>query len=185
MTGDIYSIAGKVALITGGSRGIGQSIAELFAERGAEVIICSRKQQDLDVVAAGIRAKGGKAHAIQAHVGKLDDIERLVGLLDERGLAVDVLVNNAGISPPNAGTFCDTTPALWDKIMEVNVRGPFFLTAALGRKMAERGSGAIVNISTTSALMAQPEIGAYCVSKAALNTMTRCFARELDRGACA
>ncbi|MBK6403124.1 MAG: SDR family oxidoreductase [Rhodocyclaceae bacterium] len=179
MTGDIYSIAGKVALITGGSRGIGQSIAELFAERGAEVIICSRKQQDLDVVAAGIRAKGGKAHAIQAHVGKLDDIERLVGLLDERGLAVDVLVNNAGISPPNAGTFCDTTPALWDKIMEVNVRGPFFLTAALGRKMAERGSGAIVNISTTSALMAQPEIGAYCVSKAALNTMTRCFAREL------
>lgn len=172
-------LAGRTALITGGSRGIGQAIAELFAESGAEVIICSRKQQDLDAVAEGIRARGGKVHAIAAHVGKLDEIERLVNVLDERGLAIDVLVNNAGISPPNPGMFCDTTPALWDKIMEVNVRGPFFLTAALGKRMAKRGKGSIVNISTTSALMAQPEIGAYCVSKAALNTMTRCFAREL------
>jgi NAD(P)-dependent dehydrogenase (short-subunit alcohol dehydrogenase family) len=179
MSPSAFPLAGRTALITGGSRGIGRAIAELFAESGAEVIICSRKQQDLDGVAEGIHTMGGKAHAIQAHVGKLDDIERLVGVLDERGLAVDVLVNNAGISPPNTGTFCDTTPALWDKIMEVNVRGPFFLTAALGRKMAQRGRGSIVNISTTSALMAQPEIGAYCVSKAALNTMTRCFAREL------
>jgi NAD(P)-dependent dehydrogenase (short-subunit alcohol dehydrogenase family) len=176
---DIYAIAGKVALITGGSRGIGQAIAELFAERGAEVVICSRKQESVDEVAEAIRAKGGKCHAFAAHVGKLEEIERLVKTLDERGLAVDILVNNAGISPPNSADFCDTTPALWDKIMDVNLRGPFFLTAALAKKMAARGKGAIVNISTTSALMAQPEIGAYCVSKAALNTMTRCFAREL------
>jgi len=173
------SLEGRTALITGASRGIGRAIADLFAQHGAEVILCSRKQESLDEAAAAIRASGGKAHAIAAHMGRQQDIRALLQDLAARSLHVDILVNNAGISPPNTGTFCDTTPALWDKIMEVNVRGPFFLTAALGRKMAQRGRGSIVNISTTSALMAQPEIGAYCVSKAALNTMTRCFAREL------
>lgn len=142
MTTDPHSIAGKVALVTGGSRGIGQAIAELFARRGAEVVVCSRKQESVDAVAASIRATGGPAHAFAAHVGKLEEIERLLARLEERG--------------------------------------PFFLTAAIAKQMARRGKGgAIVNISTTSALMAQPEIGAYCVSKAALNAMTRVFAREL------
>jgi len=174
-----FSLTGRTALVTGGSRGIGAAIAGRFAAAGAEVIVCSRRQEAVDEVAQAIRARGGRAHAIAAHMGRLDEIERLVRTLDDRGLAVDVLVNNAGISPPNSGDFCDTSPALWDKIMEVNVRGPFFLTASLGKRMAARGKGTVVNISTTSALMAQPEIGAYCVSKAALNMVTRCFAREL------
>ena len=174
-----FSLTGKTALVTGGSRGIGAAIAERLAAAGAEVIVCSRRQEAVDEVAQAIRARGGRAHAIAAHMGRLDEIERLVQTLDARGLAVDVLVNNAGISPPDSGDLCDTSPALWDKIMEGNVRGPFFLTASLGKRMAARGKGTVVNISTTSALMAQPEIGAYCVSKAALNMVTRCFAREL------
>jgi NAD(P)-dependent dehydrogenase (short-subunit alcohol dehydrogenase family) len=173
------TLAGKVALITGASRGIGLAIAERFVDEGAEVVLVSRKQAQLDEVAAALRARGGKAHAIAAHMGRLDDVRELVCQLDERGLVVDVLVNNAGISPPHTESLADTTEALWDKVMEVNLKGPFFLTAAIGKRMAERGRGTVVNISTTSALMAQPEIGVYCISKAGLNMMTRCFAREL------
>ncbi|WP_186453800.1 SDR family NAD(P)-dependent oxidoreductase [Denitratisoma sp. DHT3] len=174
-----FSIAGKVALVTGASRGIGLAIAELFVEQGAEVIIVARKQETLDQAAAELRAKGGKVHAIASHMGRMEDIQKLVATLDERGLDVDILVNNAGISPPHVESFADTTEALWDKVMDVNLKGPFFLSGAIGKKMAARGGGNIINISTTSALMAQPEIGAYCVSKAALNTVTRCYAREL------
>lgn len=173
------ALAGKVALVTGASRGIGLAIVERFAAEGAEVVLVSRKQEPLEAAAAAIRARGGKAHAIAAHMGKLDDIRELVRTVDERGLAVDVLVNNAGISPPHVESLVDTTEALWDKVMDVNLKGPFFLTAAVGKAMAERGSGTVVNISTTSALMAQPGLGAYCISKAGLNMVTRCFAREL------
>jgi len=179
MPTNILSLEGKTALITGGSRGIGRAIADLFAEHGAEVILCSRKQESLDEAAAAIRAQGGKAHAIAAHMGKQEDIRALLQKLAARSLNVDILVNNAGISPPHDHALVDTTEALWDKIMDVNLKGPFFLSAAIGKQMAERGGGAIVNISTSSALMAQPEIGAYCISKTGLNMVTRCFAREL------
>jgi NAD(P)-dependent dehydrogenase (short-subunit alcohol dehydrogenase family) len=179
MNDSIFSIKGKTALITGGSRGIGKAIAELFAEQGAEVIVVSRKQDAVDAVANEINANGGKAHGIAAHMGDLEAINKLVATLKEKNLDVDILVNNAGISPPHGLAFIDTPPELWDKIMDVNLRGPFFLCTALAKQMVARGSGSIINISTTSSLIAQPEIGAYCVSKAAMNAMTGNLAREL------
>jgi len=173
-----YSVAGRTALVTGASRGIGLAVAELLVEQGAEVILSARRQETLDMAAAELRAKGGKVHAIAAHVGRMEEVRQLVATLDERGLAVDILVNNAGISPPHAESLADTTEALWDKVMDVNLKGPFFLSGALGKRMAARGRGSIINISTTSALMAQPGLGVYCVSKAGLNMVTRSFARE-------
>lgn len=173
-----HSVEGRTALVTGASRGIGLAVAELLAAQGAEVILSARRQETLDAAAAELRAKGGKVHAIAAHVGRMEELRRLATTLDERGLAVDILVNNAGISPPHTESLADTTEALWDKVMDVNLKGPFFLCGALGKRMAARGRGSIINISTTSALMAQPGLGVYCVSKAGLNMVTRTFARE-------
>ncbi len=174
-----FSIAGRTALVTGASRGIGLAVAELLVDHGAEVILVARRQETLESTAAGLRARGGRAHAIACHMGRPEEVRRLVSTLDERRLDVDILVNNAGISPPHDEALVDTTEALWDKVMDVNLKGPFFLSAAIGKKMAARGRGSIVNISTTSALMAQPGLGVYCVSKAGLNMVTRTFAREL------
>ena len=174
-----FSIAGRTALVTGASRGIGLAVAELLVDHGAEVILVARRQETLETTAAALRARGGQAHAVACHMGKPEEVRRLVSTLEERRLDVDILVNNAGISPPHDEALVDTTEALWDKVMDVNLKGPFFLSAAIGKKMAARGRGSIVNISTTSALMAQPGLGVYCVSKAGLNMVTRTFAREL------
>ena len=174
-----FSIAGRTALVTGASRGIGLAVAELLVDHGAEVVLVARRQETLETTAAALRARGGRAHAVACHMGKPEEVRRLVSTLEERGLDVDILVNNAGISPPHDEALVDTTEALWDKVMDVNLKGPFFLSAAIGKRMAARGRGSIVNISTTSALMAQPGLGVYCVSKAGLNMVTRTFAREL------
>lgn len=173
-----FSLEGRTALVTGGSRGIGRATAELLAQAGAHVIVSSRNAGDLGDVAASIRAAGGKADAIPAHVGRTEDVETLLAELERRALHVDILVNNAGISPLMKELFSGTSPELWQKIMDVNLRGPFLLGARLGRAMAGRGSGSIVNISSTGAMRTSPLIGAYCVSKRAVNTLTEVFAKE-------
>lgn len=176
---NLFSLEGKTALVTGGSRGIGRAIAELFAATGARVVLSSRTQADLDPVAASIRARGGRADVIVADVGKIDEVESLLAELTRRDLAVDILVNNAGIMPVVEGSFSEATPESWHHVMDVNLRGPFLLSVRLGQRMAERGTGAIINVSSVAATRPAPSLGPYCVSKAGLNTLTQVLAKEL------
>jgi NAD(P)-dependent dehydrogenase (short-subunit alcohol dehydrogenase family) len=172
-----FSLQDKVAIITGGSRGIGKAIAEGFAEMGAKVVLASRKAEALEEVRRGIQEKGGEAHVIPTHMGDLEGIERLVqGTLDKYG-TIDILVNNAATNP----VFCSTAEieeAAWNKIMDVNVKGVFFLTQKVGKVMCDKGSGSVINISSEAGFCPTPFLGVYSISKAAVNMLTKVFAQE-------
>ena len=176
-----YSLKGKVAIITGASRGIGQAIALGFAEAGADLVVSSRnkKPPELEKVAEQIRALGRRALAVPAHVGKKEDIQNLVQkTLAEFG-SIDILVNNAGANPV-LSPMVDLDEEAFDKVLEVNLKGAFMMSKAIAREMIKRGSGKIINISSISGLRARADgTGAYCISKAAVNMMTQVMAREL------
>jgi NAD(P)-dependent dehydrogenase (short-subunit alcohol dehydrogenase family) len=171
-------LTGKVALVTGGSRGIGRAIALGFARAGAQVVVASRKQTGVDAVAAEIRELGGTALAVAAHVGEETAIVSLV----EKALAafgrIDVLVNNAATNP-HFGPLLDATAAQWDKIMQVNLRGVFLLCQQVVPGMRERGGGSIINIASIEGLRPSKVLGVYSVSKAALILLTQALAQEL------
>ncbi len=172
------NLTGKVALVTGGSRGIGRAIALGMADAGAQVVVASRKQTGVDAVADEIRSRGGTALPVAAHVGEEQAIEGLVKQsLDAFG-HIDILVNNAATNP-HFGPLLDATPALWDKIMQVNLRGVFLLCRKVVPGMRERGGGSIINIVSIEALQPSKMIGVYSVSKAALLLLTRALAQEL------
>ena len=177
----LCSLKGKVAVITGGSRGIGQAIALTFAEAGADVVVSSRdkKPPELEKVAEQVRSLGRRGLAVPAHVGKKDEVERLVGkTLDEFG-RIDILVNNAGANPV-LSPMVELGEEAFDKVLEVNLKGAFLMSKAVGREMIRQGGGRIINISSISGLRARADgTGAYCISKAALNMMTQVMAREL------
>jgi dehydrogenase/reductase SDR family protein 4 len=173
-----FSLEGKRALITGSTRGIGRAIAEAFAECGAEVIVSSRKAEAVEATVAAIRAAGGLARGFPLHVGRPQEIESLVHQLDEEGLEVDILVNNAATNPVY-GSLADTELSAWNKILEVNLTGPFLLSNALGQRMSARGRGCIINVTSAGALKPGTGLGAYCVAKAALITLTQAAAKEL------
>ena len=176
MSGDLFDLSGKVALVTGGSRGLGYQIVKAFAEHGADVIIASRKLEACEAVAAEMRSLGRRTLAIAAHVGKWDEIDRLV----ERAYAafnrIDILVNNAGMSPRMPSH--EVTEDLFDKVVGLNFKGPFRLAAQIARRMSEGNGGTIINVSSSGALMPLPEIVPYSAAKAALNAMTLSFAHE-------
>jgi len=165
-------------LVTGGTRGIGFAIAQAFAECGAELIVCSRKAEAVETAAAAICQAGGVARGLPLHMGRPDQIEALVQQLDEEQLEIDILVNNAATNPVY-GSLADTELSAWNKILEVNLTGPFLLSNALGKRMAARGRGSIINVTSAGALQPGDGLGAYCVSKAALITLTRVAAKEL------
>ena len=172
------SLAGKIALVTGGSRGMGRQMVLAFAAAGADVIISSRKQDACEEVAEEVRALGRRASAISAHAGDWSQMEALA----ERGWAewgrIDILVNNAGMSPvePHSVT---TTEALFDKVISVNFKGPFRLAALIGTRMRDEGEGgSIINVSSLGAVSPQAGIIPYAGAKAALNAMTVGLARE-------
>ena len=166
----------KVALVTGGSRGLGYHMVRAFAERGADVIIASRKIESCEVAAEECRAMGRRALAFAAHVGKWAECDALIAAAYSEFGRVDVLVNNAGMSPPMPSH--KVPEKLFDSVMNLNFKGPFRLASQIGKRMADGDGGAIINISSTGALMALPGVVPYGAAKAALNAMTVSMSRE-------
>lgn len=177
MSGDPFDFSDKVVLVTGGSRGLGREMVLGFASRGAALIIASRKQDACEAVAAEVRGLGGRALAIGAHVGKWDDLERLTDVAYAEFGRVDVLINNAGMSPL-APSMVEVSEALFDKIVEVNFKGVYRLSTLIGSRMAAAEGGAIINISSVGSLMPSPYFGAYAGAKAAINALSIALARE-------
>jgi dehydrogenase/reductase SDR family protein 4 len=178
MTEPSFDLSGKVAIVTGGSRGIGRAIALGLANYGADVVVASRKQADLDVVADEIRALGRKAAAIATHMRDREEIERLVqATLAEFG-KIDILVNNAGTNP-YFGPFLEMEERTWDQIMAVNLKGYYLLAVAVAKGMVERKSGNIINVASAGGRRASPGLGGYSISKAGVIMLTQVLAQEL------
>ncbi|QUD90380.1 SDR family NAD(P)-dependent oxidoreductase [Phenylobacterium montanum] len=174
---DEFDMTGKVALVTGGSRGLGLEIARAFARHGADVIITSRKLEACEAAAGEIEAMGRRALAYGCHVGKWDEIPGLVDAAYGRFGKIDVLVNNAGIAP-TAPSSAELSEELFDKTVGVNFKGPFRLSALVGERMFAAGSGAIVNVSSTAAVSPSRTYPVYSGAKSALNILTQCHAME-------
>ncbi|MFJ1969477.1 SDR family NAD(P)-dependent oxidoreductase [Streptomyces sp. NPDC087903] len=174
---DLFDLSGKVALVTGGSRGLGREMVRAFATAGADLVIASRKAEACESVATEVRGLGRRALPVAAHVGCWEDLAGLTDAAYEEFGKVDVLVNNAGMSPL-APSSAETSEELFDKVIGVNFKGPFRLASLVGRRMAEAGGGSIINVSSSGALMPLPRFGPYAGAKAALNTLTTVFALE-------
>jgi NAD(P)-dependent dehydrogenase (short-subunit alcohol dehydrogenase family) len=174
-----FDVSGKVAVVTGASRGIGSAIAEALAEHGAEVVLSSRKQADLDSEAERINGLyPGKATAIAAHAGREGDLQKLVDQVMERFSRIDILVNNAGTNP-YFGPVLGAELSAWDKTFEVNLRGYFILTKLVYQASMEERGGSIVNISSIGGLRPGLGLGVYNITKAGVIMLTRQLAREL------
>jgi NAD(P)-dependent dehydrogenase (short-subunit alcohol dehydrogenase family) len=170
------SLVGKVALVTGASRGIGKAIALEMARSGADLAIASRKLPDLEKVANEIKAGGRKALPVAAHIGRPDDVQALVDKVVKEFGRIDILVNNAGTNP-TMDPAIDVSERAWDSLMNLNLKGLFFLSQAVARVMRAHGGGVIINIS--SAAGTTPDIlPIYSISKAAVNMATRVMAKE-------
>jgi NAD(P)-dependent dehydrogenase (short-subunit alcohol dehydrogenase family) len=175
---DKYRLDGKVALITGGSRGIGRATALGFAEAGADVAIASRKLPDLENVAAEIKKMGRKSLAVAAHVGQMEDINNLAAKVADEFGKIDILVNNAGTSPALASSL-EVDERLWDSIMNLNLKGLFFLSQAVAKVMKEHGGGRIINVASMDGFRPEAKIGTYAVSKAGVIMVSKVMALEL------
>jgi NAD(P)-dependent dehydrogenase (short-subunit alcohol dehydrogenase family) len=172
-----FDLTGKVALITGGTRGLGRSMALGFAKAGADLIISSRKAEACEAMAAEIRTLGRKAVAIPCNVGRWDEVDALAEQAWAAFGRIDVLVNNAGMSPV-APSSVETSEALFDKVVAVNFKGAFRLTGLIGQRMADGDGGSIINVSSIGALKPSPWIAPYAGAKAALNAMSIALAQE-------
>lgn len=174
-----FHLDGKIAVVTGASRGLGAEIARAFVEQGATVVLSSRKQDDLDRLAAELgTVREGSAVAISAHAGRPDDLGRLVDGTMERFGRIDILVNNAGTNP-YFGTMMDADLGAWDKTFEVNLRGYFALTQLVWRAWMEEHGGAVLNIASTGGIRPSAGLGIYGVTKAGVIMLTRQLAKEL------
>ncbi len=174
---NVFDLTGKVALITGASKGIGEAIARIFADYGAKVVISSRKQADLDELANEIKAAGGECTGIAAHAGEMAQLKLLVEKTVETYGGIDILVNNAATNPVY-GPALDCPESAFDKIMQINVKAPFELSKMIHPIMKARGGGSVINISSIAGHTPDPGLGIYSVSKASLNMLTKVLAKE-------
>lgn len=175
---NLFDLTGKVAIVTGASRGIGQAIAERYAEAGAKVVISSRKQEGLDAVVKGITDKGETALAVAAHNGQKEALQALAqAALDAYG-RIDILVNNAATNP-HFGTLLEAEDSLWQKTIEVNIMGNMWLTQAVVKQMKRQGGGKIINVASINGLRPGRMQGIYSMTKAAIISLTQTLAMEL------
>jgi len=174
----LFSLEGKVALVTGGSKGLGQTIAMALAQAGADVAICSRNREEVTVAGNEIRSETGReVLAVEADASKVGDVERLVEQTVARLNGLDILVNNAGINRHH--DIQDQTDEDWQAVIDVDLSGPLYCTRAAVRYMLTAHTGRIINISSILGLVGYPRRAAYCASKGGLLNMTRCLAVEL------
>jgi NAD(P)-dependent dehydrogenase (short-subunit alcohol dehydrogenase family) len=176
-TSNPFDLTGKIALVTGASRGIGEGIARLLAAQGAHVIVSSRKQDACEAVAASIREDGGKAEAYACHIGEMAQIDKLFTDLEARHGRIDILINNAATNP-HFGHITETDVGAFQKTVDVNIRGYFFMSSAAARLMARNGGGSIVNVASVNGVTPGAQQGIYSITKAAVISMTKAFARE-------
>ena len=171
-----FSLKGKVAIVVGGAGDLGHAMALTFADAGADVVVSSRKLENLEKVAEEIRAKGRKSLPIASHIAKIEESKNLVEQVMKEFGRIDILVNSPGAS--------FITPLLeleewaWDAVMNVNVKGPFFLSQQVAPVMKEQGGGSIINITSYLGVRTEENLGPYCVSKAAMMHLTRVMAHE-------
>lgn len=171
-----FSLEGKVALVTGGSRGIGRAIALGYADAGADIALASRKLPDLEEVAGEIKGLGRKCLVVGTHVGRLEDINVLVSRVKEEYGRIDILVNNAATNPTVDSTL-NYTERAWDSVMNLNLKGLFFLSQAVAKVMVEQGGGSIINVASTEGITPGP-LPVYGISKAGVIHMTKVMAKE-------
>jgi len=172
-----WTLKGQVALVTGGSRGIGEAIALGLAEAGADVAVASRKLPELENVAQEVRKLGRRSLAVPANTGRSQDIAILVQKVMAEFGRIDILINNAGTNPV-LGPVLDEDERAWDLTFNVNVKGYFLLAQAVCRIMKEQGGGKIVNLASHAGITPHPDIGVYSVTKAAIIMLTKVLAKE-------
>lgn len=173
-----FDLSGKVAIITGASRGIGEAFALTYAAAGAQVVIASRKQEGLQVVADKIQDAGGEVLTVPVHTGDADSVQNLVQQAIDTFGGIDIVVNNAATNP-HFGPIMTAEESHWDKIYDVNVKGYFHVVKASVESMKSRGGGKVINIASVAGRQPQTGMGIYCVSKAAVIMLTEVLAGEL------
>ncbi|REL26941.1 SDR family oxidoreductase [Thalassotalea euphylliae] len=177
MDNNLFDLTGKVALVTGASRGIGESIAKTLAAYGAHVIVSSRKIEGCEAVVEQITCAGGSAQAIPCHIGDMDQIDQLFGAITEQHGKLDILVNNAAANP-YFGHILETDLGAYQKTVDVNIRGYFFMSTKGAQLMKDNGGGAIVNVASINGVVPGDFQGIYSITKAAVISMTKAFAKE-------
>lgn len=174
---NLFDLDGKIAFVSGASRGIGAAIAQLLAQQGAHVIVSSRRIESCDAVVADITAAGGKATAMACHIGEMEQISAVFAQIREQFGRLDILVNNAAANP-FFGNILDTDLSAFQKTVDVNIRGYFFMSVEAGKLMRENGGGSIINVASVNGVSPAELQGIYSVTKAAVISMTKAFAKD-------